>query len=546
MDVTVDGSLSQAGWAPLMDQDIGSFLASFGLEDLASAFHEHEFDSVRDLHEAEIASSDLAELGVAALKKRKLMVKAVAAAAAASLAAAPSPKPRVALQPEPEHASPRTPADRNGTRKKTKSVCTAVRLQRLSQPKSPVPESAVPAKRQPTPTGVAAASAAAELLHGSEQERREQQKREMQERLEFQRNLKQISMLGRFPAEHGEAVLASAEQVDREREELAWAKQEEWEAKQARKRSRSKNPRAAAGGGRSSATSIRRLDELSKPIVSSSEVWRVQRQEETYAAVAKLSIHAPDKQQGVDVSGVVGRLYAPARSEPSVAVRSRDVPAWGSPAASQPRRTPLAVAGCAPQANGGRAKCQPSVAEREALSRLRRPTRSSLASDKSQGHRDDAKSRATQPHRKPRTDNPAAKLPMRVKGRTKLRTQAVASDVLVEEAEPPQNAHLESGWVPQRDPDSEAEHQPEQQAQAEVEPEPAPKPEPEPEPEQAASITLSVQVPSGVHAGDTIAIEMANGQQLDVEIPEGLGSGDEFDLEIDGLGDEGDLRFATN
>ena len=231
MDVTAGSAL------PWMDQDIASFLAEFGLQTLAKTFHENELDTVGDLHEAEVASSDLAELGVTALKKRKLVLKAVAVAAS-------SLNPDATLQPEPEQmASPRPAADRNETRKKAKPVRSAARIQQLSQPKS-VAGAASPARRQPTLTGAAAAFAAAELLHGTVAERREQQKREMQDRLEFQRTLKQMSTLGRFPAERGE-VLTSAEQQDREREECAWARQAEWEAKQARKKSRSRMPRAA-------------------------------------------------------------------------------------------------------------------------------------------------------------------------------------------------------------------------------------------------------------------------------------------------------------
>jgi hypothetical protein len=525
-----------------MDQDIESFLARFGLEARAAAFRENEFDTVRDLHDAEVESLDLAELGVAALKKRKLLLKAVtAASAAASSAVASSPTPAAVLQPEPEQEpSPAPAADRCGTGKKAKSVCTAARIHRLSQPKSQVPAAAAPARQQPTPTGAAAAFAAAELLHGTPQERREQQQREMQERLEFQRSLKQVSLLGRFPAEHGDVALTSAEQLDREREERAWARQEEWVAKQAQKKSRKRSPRTAAGdggGGGSGVASTRRLEELAKPTTTALEVWRAQKQEEGYAAVAKRSIHAPDKQQGVDVSDVVGRLYSPSQSEQSqpAASATRDLPAWGSPSASQPRRVAPARADRLPDAavrRRGKAKCEPSLAEREALTRLQRSTRSSLANDKSRG-RCKAKSRPLQSHQLNHTSNRAPQVPMmRVKGRTKLRTPSV-----IEEAEPPEIAKLHSARQHETEVEVKASADDEGSAEAEAkaEAEAEPEPEPEPEPKDAAKGALAVEVPSGVHAGDTISIEMPDGQEVDVEIPEGLNSGDEFEIELDGV-----------
>ncbi len=515
-----------------MDQDIESFLASFGLEALASSFRENEFDTVRDLHEAEVESSDLAELGVAALKKRKLLLKAVASVAAgASLAAASSPTPAAVLQPEQE-PSPGTPADRRGARKKATSVCTAARIKQLSQPKSPVLDATAPARRQPTPTGAAAAVAAAELLHGTLQERREQQQREMQERLEFQRSLKQVSLLGRFPAERGKVALTSAEELDREREERAWVRQEEWAEKQARKKTRKQSPRTAAGGSSSGVVSTRRLEELAKSTTAASEVWRAQKQEEGYAAVEKRSIHAPDKQKGVDVSDVVGRLYSPSPTEQSQSAASspsiaRDLPAWGSPSASQPRKVAPARADRPPGAAArrkGKPKCEPSLAEKEALSRLQRSTRSSLANNKSQDRRKN-KSTPAPSHQVDQTSIPQVPM-MRVKGRTKVRTPSV-----VEEAEPPETAKLHSGISLQHE--AEAEAGAEMNIEVETAPEPEPKPEPEPEP--TANRALAVEVPSGVHAGDTISIEMPDGQEIDVEIPEGLKSGDEFEIELDGV-----------
>jgi hypothetical protein len=117
---------------------------------------------------------------------------------------------------------------------------------------------------------------------------------------------------------------------------------------------------------------------------------------------------------------------------------------------------------------------------------------------------------------------------MRVKGRTKVRTPSV-----VEEAEPPETAKLHSGISLQHE--AEAEAGAEINIEVETAPEPEPKPEPEPEPEPTANRALAVEVPSGVHAGDTISIEMPDGQEIDVEIPEGLKSGDEFEVELDGM-----------
>eukprot|EP01043_Picozoa_sp_COSAG02_P018076 COSAG02_NODE_834_length_16653_cov_9.111977_5_plen_526_part_00 len=519
-----------------MDQDIESFLASFGLETLANSFRENEFDTVRDLHEAEVESSDLAELGVAALKKRKLVLKAVAAAAAgASLTAASSPTPAAVLQPEQE-PRPGPAADRRGGRQKATPVCTAARIQQLSQPKSPKLAATAPARRQPTPTGAAAAVAAADLLHGTLQERREQQQREMQERLEFQRSLKQVSLLGRFPAERGKVALTSAEELDRQREERAWARQEEWAEKQARRKTRNRRERTAAGGGGSCVVSTRRLEELAKSTTAASEVWRAQKQEEGYAAVEKQSIHAPDKQKGVDVSVVVGRLYSPSSTEKrkSVASTAKGLPAWGSPSASQARadRPPGAAA-----RRKGKAKCEPSLAEEEALSRLQRSTRSSLANDKSQGRRK-RKSRPTPSHQLDHLSSPQVPM-LRVKGRTKVRTPSG-----VEEAEPPEISKLHAGVSLQHEAEAAAEAEAEGEAEAEAEAEigvevetaPEPEPKPESEPEPPANEALAVEVPSGVHAGDTISIEMPDGREIDVEIPEGLKSGDEFEVELDGLG----------
>ena len=46
---------------------------------------------------------------------------------------------------------------------------------------------------------------------------------------------------------------------------------------------------------------------------------------------------------------------------------------------------------------------------------------------------------------------------------------------------------------------------------------------------------MTVEVPSGMRAGETLVIEFAEGQEVDVEIPDGLSSGDEFDVELDGV-----------
>ena len=442
MDVTAGRPCIRAG----MDQDIASFLADFGLQALAETFHENEFDTVGDLHEAEVALSDLAELGVTALKKRKLVLKGVAAAAAAAAALSPDATP----QPEPEQKdSPRLAADRNETRTTAKSVRSAARMQQLSQPKSSGSGVASPARRQPTLTGTAAAIAAAELLHGTAAERREQQKREMQDRLEFQRTLKQMNALGRFPAEHGE-TFASAEQQDREREEYARARQAEWEAKQARKKSRSRTSRAAG----SSLASTGRLNELSKPTVLSTEVWRAQKLEEKYAAVAQRSIHAPEKQQRVDISNVVGRLYVPARSEQSqsAATVASSLPAWGSPGASQPLQLSPAQADRSVRPSGRAKSKQPTLAESEALSRLQRSTRSSLASNESQNNR----TTRSRPQAL-RTDKQAVKAPIRVKGRVKLRApnllQSAATALAIEEAEPPQTAKVQPEPEPEPEPE---------------------------------------------------------------------------------------------
>lgn len=211
-----------------MDQDIAAFLEGFGLEKLVGSFRENEFDTVRDLLEAEIEASDLVELGVAALKKRKLILKALAVAADATPGAAePTPEPKPEPEPEPRRAAARRSTAARVALKPSNAVATHARMERLAQPRSPVPPDPAERRRKAHGrTGAAAAAAAAELLHGTVSEQREQQKREAEERLEFQRTLKQVNLLGRAEVDfqqlqRGQVALTSAEEQDRDREQRA-------------------------------------------------------------------------------------------------------------------------------------------------------------------------------------------------------------------------------------------------------------------------------------------------------------------------------------
>ena len=285
-------------------------------------------------------------------------------------------------------------------------------------------------------------------------------------------------------------------------------------------------------GGSPSVPSARRLEDLTKPITASSEAWRERKQEEKYAAVASRSIHRPEKQQSVDVSTVVDRLYKTQRASKAMAMAAQQrqqatavaggggggggggsqMPAWGSPAASQPlprRAAPTAKA----------AARRPSAGESGSSPSLRVPAPKQQQQQQKEQQKKEQQKEQPQPQ-------------PRVRGRRKVAPTAAAAAVVLEEAEPPEPT-----------------------TRTVTEDEPAPEPEPEPEPELELELentggdaadetaadtssdgdgdgggggggTITVEVPVGVSAGDTISVELADGREVDIEVPQGLAAGD--------------------
>ena len=49
----------------------------------------------------------------------------------------------------------------------------------------------------------------------------------------------------------------------------------------------------------------------------------------------------------------------------------------------------------------------------------------------------------------------------------------------------------------------------------------------------SSAVTITVEVPAGLGAGDSLTLETEEGIEVDVEIPAGLGPGDEFEVELE-------------